>query len=454
MLRMLSKFNPTLSSLFIALLILLYAGISYALVIPVTDDTYTNSSSVNTNYGSKPTMKIASSPMQTGYIKFFNISLPSGKTGNDVDKAILTFFVSNVKKDGSIEVRKIDSADPQWWEATLTYSNSAGIAPIGNLITTINVNSSLKGNFVVVDITDIVKSWLNNPATNNGIALVPAFGVSAEVDCKEDKNSSHEATLDIIFKAVEGTAGPTGPTGPTGLTGPTGPTGPTGVTGPTGLTGPTGPTGLTGPTGSTGPTGPSITGPIGPTGPTGATGATGPTGTGPTGPTGPQGPAGAVGATGPTGAAGATGPTGPTGGTGPAGPQGSTYYLFTGGMTSLNTFPSPVYGAPVGINAADSDENKRKTIISPVRSCIARNLHVTLTAAPGIGNNRTFIISVNGTEDSSGDSVSCTISDSNTSCSDTTGRRTVDVNDTVSIKAKTTTSPSNADALYGWECYP
>ena len=108
----------------------------------------------------------------------------------------------------------------------------------------------------------------------------------------------------------------------------------------------------------------------------------------------------------------------------------------------------------VHIHEISEDEDKRKTIISPVRSCIARNLHVTLTTAPGAGNSRTFIISVNGTEDSFGDSVSCTISDSNTSCSDTSGRRTVDINNTVSIKAKTTTSPSNADALYGWECYP
>src|SRR5204862_245909 len=195
-----------------------------------------------------------------------------------------------------------------------------------------------KNEFLLVDVTAIVKDWLDGVAPNDGVALVAngTDGVVLRLDSKENSKTGHAPLLDITLAGSEAaTAGPTGPTGAAGATGTTGATGATGATGPTGGTGPTG---ATGDTGATGPTG--ATGDTGPTGSTGATGATGDTG-----PTGPQGTAcwdlngngvcdvttgpdnedidgdtlctaadctGATGATGPTGATGATGATGTT----------------------------------------------------------------------------------------------------------------------------------------------
>ena len=132
--------------------------------------------------------------------------------------------------------------------------------------------------YVVIDLTDLVKAWLNAPSTNLGISLAPVgASLLAQFGTKENSDVS-DAQLEIDFVGGGG-GGPTCPTEPTGLTGATGKTGATGATGVTGstrATGNTGTTGVTGNTGNTGAAGP--TGATGPTGDTGATGATGATG--------------------------------------------------------------------------------------------------------------------------------------------------------------------------------
>jgi hypothetical protein len=117
--------------------------------------------------------------------------------------------------------------------------------------------------YKAIEITSLVKDWLNGDLGNNGIVLVPLASLSAELNSKENANTSHDSALEIIL----GSVGPTGPTGPTGATGTTGATGPQGSTGAQGATGPTGAQGPTGDTGAQGPTGA-----------TGVTGATGPQG--------------------------------------------------------------------------------------------------------------------------------------------------------------------------------
>jgi hypothetical protein len=275
------------------------------------------------------------------------------------------------------------------------------------------------------------------------------------VDAKEDKNSSHEAMLEIEFTPIDGIPGPTGPTGPTGPIGLTGSTGPIGSTG---STGPTGPIGLTGPIGSTGPIGPtgiSVAGPTGPVGPIGATGAMGPTGSGPTGPIGPAGAKGATGTTGSTGTVGSTGPTGVTGPTGPTGPSGQSYFMFIGGMKTLSATSGTVqYGAPAGVTVADANESLRTTL-APYGTCSATNFAVYLTNAPGASKNRTFTLKI--THDLGGVNtlVTCTVNNDSDSCS-YGGSEDIYINDRISIHATSSgVDPiAAADASFVWECYP
>ncbi|WP_052700523.1 collagen-like triple helix repeat-containing protein [Methylocucumis oryzae] len=160
--------------------------------------------------------------------------------------------------------------------------------------------------------TDFVKDWIHAPTSNNGLALLveQPSSLKLTIDSKENVDTSHPASLDIILNP-KGLTGATGSTGNTGATGVTGSTGNTGATGATGSTGNTGATGVTGSTGNTGATG--VTGSTGNTGATGAAGNIGNTGI-----------PGATGNTGNTGATGATGNTGNTGVVGPTGPASVT----------------------------------------------------------------------------------------------------------------------------------
>jgi len=336
----------------------LYPSVAFSQA-PVSDDTF-SSADRKANYGDKDYLAVQG-PGSTAFIRFDLSRLPQGITGEQVNKATVRLWVSAVTHPGSFDVVRVASS---WSEDTLTGINLPllGMTDVRN----VQVAKESKDHYLVVDVTDLVRDWVNNAQMNYGIALVPVGNVSVAFDSKENSVNSHDAELDVQLEKVgpmgpqgpQGSAGLVGPAGPVGVTGPQGPTGPQGAQGPkgdagaTGAQGPagsagaqgvkgdTGATGLQGPQGVPGPLGPiGATGAVGPAGPIGATGPQGPTGPqgaqglkgdagvtgsqGPAGPAGPQGVPGQLGPTGATGAVGATGPMGATGPQGPAGPQGA-----------------------------------------------------------------------------------------------------------------------------------
>ncbi|MFN0205879.1 MAG: DNRLRE domain-containing protein [Planctomycetota bacterium] len=353
-----------------ALVTLLFGGDA-----TLTADTHLTAKPSTKNNGKSASLLLKGAGSQA-FLQFDLTGLPPGTTGAQIEVARLQIFVNKVSTVGSLDVLPVTAT---WEEFALNTGNvpSLGTAVASNVA--IGVDDKLE--FVNIDITNLVRDWVDQPQTNFGVVLTPSAGsnLSISFDSKENSNTAHEPALRMSVKPVltagatgpmgpqgltgdtgatgptgpEGPIGPTGPQGPigntgaTGLTGPAGPTGPTGAQGPIGLTGPQGPigetgaTGLTGPAGPTGPTGPQgstgdtgATGSIGPQGPIGPAGPQGPTGnTGATGPTGPQGPAGNTGATGPEGPAGPKGPIGPQGpigATGPQGPQGASPFTLNG----------------------------------------------------------------------------------------------------------------------------
>jgi len=253
--------------------VILLPNSSFAILAPLTDDTYTSSSSPASNFGGESVLRLSATT--TTFLKFDLTTLPgcaaTCPTGSDVAKASLTVFVNKVNAPGSFDVKPVTGA---WAEGTLTQA----AAPALGAVEVAAVPVGAPWEFVTVDVTGLVQDWLDG-APNQGVALVPnGAGLSARLDSKENRITSHQAVLDIVLVGPEGPTGPTGATGATGPTGATGATGATGPTGATGATGATGPTGATGATGATGGIGPAslVPGPTGPTGPTGATGATGP----------------------------------------------------------------------------------------------------------------------------------------------------------------------------------
>ena len=343
---------------------LLFAGVlSSASVFaqaPASDDTF-GSGDLNAKFGKLPFL-VVQGPSSNTYIKFDLSYLPAGVTGEEVRKATVRLFVSGVTHAGTFDVQRVGS---DWNERKLSGDDQPLLGAVE--LENVRISADAKEDYITLDITQLVKDWLDHRQPNYGIALVPDRNVSVAFDSKENSQTSHDPQLNVVLgysvaqlapakglPGPQGPAGPAGPQGPAGPAGPQGPQGPKGDTGASGAVGPQGAKGDTGANGAVGPQGPAgpagaqgpagLTGAQGPAGPQGATGAQGPKGdtgatgsTGPQGPQGdlgPQGPAGPQGATGPQGSAGAqgspgaqgpkgdTGDTGPMGLQGPAGPQG------------------------------------------------------------------------------------------------------------------------------------
>lgn len=336
-----------------------------ALDATLSGDASVNSAHSGVNYGALSNLYVGNG--NTTFLQFDLSSLPAGTTSAQVSHATLTVYVNRVNTAGSVTVSPVTGS---WGE----YSVTAASAPaVGGSIGSFPV--SVAGEYVSIDVTAQVQTWVTTSASNNGLALASS-GASALFDSKENDETSHAARLDItlVNQGPQGIQGVPGVAGAAGAPGAIGPQGIPGVPGTIGPVGPAGPTGAAGATGATGPQGPPVsfqgawsnataysTGDavsyngssyislqnantgnnpatvsaewslLAQQGATGATGMIGPQGVqgvqgvqGPIGPIGPAGPQGATGLTGATGATGATGPVGPIGATGPQGVIGMT----------------------------------------------------------------------------------------------------------------------------------
>lgn len=142
-----------------------------------------------------------------------------------------------------------------WGELSLTEDNRPGTGAA--VASNIPITANDKYEFITIDVTSLVRDWVDGATANFGIAIAPSAGspLAVEIDSKENAKTAHEPALRIVVKPLvtAGAQGPAGPQGPQGIPGPTGPAGADGAQGPAGPAGPQGPSGLTGPQGPAGP---------------------------------------------------------------------------------------------------------------------------------------------------------------------------------------------------------
>jgi len=301
-------------------------GLGYADTVHVASDTNINLATPTQINGTATTLLVRSPGSGGERHSFLYFDLGTLPPGISVSQATLRLWIAAVNDEGPIDVYPVLGP---WDETTLSAS---GAPPLDLAIGSFSVATGDQSQFVTVDVTNIVRGWMDGTIANFGIALLPttADPVRITLDSKESTGTSHSPELEV---ALTGPQGPVGPQGTAGSAGPQGPQGPAGIDGPSGPVGPPGAQGPQGPDGPEGAQGPAgIEGTVGPMGPEGPQGPAGPQGiqgepgtTGPAGVTGPQGPPGPQGAQGPTGvdgAAGPVGPAGPPGLQGVPGPQG------------------------------------------------------------------------------------------------------------------------------------
>jgi hypothetical protein len=320
---------------------------------PLKADAYVTSAMPNQNNGTATTIRVATGI--NALLRFDLSTLPAGTTGADIARANLRLAVNGAPTAGSINVRAILVA---WPETSVAFNNAPALGSIYYAAFPIIAQDA--DNFVWIDVTTLVRDWVNGTLANNGLALVANTStVNVRFDSRENQQTSHQPSLDVILKGPKGDTGQAGPPGPIGPPGPMGPPGMTGPIGPAGPVGPTGAKGLNwkGPwvatttyvsddavsyNGSswvakqTNTNVPPVEGAIwtilakkGDPGPQGVAGIQG-----------PQGIAGIPGPPGVDGPQGAPGIQGPVGPVGPPGPAGSVRMVSVNGPIALDSYPS------------------------------------------------------------------------------------------------------------------
>jgi hypothetical protein len=230
------------------------------------------------NYDSASTLPVdGRASYQTRILLQFDtrFALPPNAVAQQLTRATLSVFVSNVITPGTVNVLAVNG---NWGETTVTGLNAPPQinAPDTNKPYASARIDSVK-TWVSFDVTELVRDWLDGTLPNFGLALVPADERTYVAFCsKEPGNFRVPPQLELVYGAAAGPAGPQGSPGPAGKQGIPGIQGPAGFNG---LQGPVGPTGATGPAGPAGQRGlqgeRGEPGPVGPAGPPGQPAAAG-----------------------------------------------------------------------------------------------------------------------------------------------------------------------------------
>ena len=166
-------------------------------------DAHTSFSSANGNFGSATALTV--SPNNTAYVKFeIGQTLAPGIKGDDVGRATVQLFVNKVTNAGKLDLYPILGP---WDEKTISANNAP---PLGSLaVTTQQINKDAQSNYVVIDITDLVKQWLGdgtgqNALPNYGFALIPhpidpdtPELANISFDSKENSQTSHDGSMSV-----------------------------------------------------------------------------------------------------------------------------------------------------------------------------------------------------------------------------------------------------------------
>ncbi|MBI4593942.1 MAG: DNRLRE domain-containing protein [Candidatus Rokubacteria bacterium] len=163
-----------------------------AVELRLTDDARTSSATQadqDRNFGTNANLRVSSTAKS--YIKFDFSTLPSGTVGSDVAKATLKLWADSLTMAGSVDVRRITAG---WIEETITWNNAPPLGPVDGAGTVGEVFS-----FIVVDVTQLVKNWLDGTQANHGLALETLGSTDVTFDSKEDPQRGHEPQLEIVL---------------------------------------------------------------------------------------------------------------------------------------------------------------------------------------------------------------------------------------------------------------
>jgi len=123
-------------------------------------------------------------------LKFDLSTLPTGTASTNILKATLVLYVNTLTRSGTFDVASVGG---MWNERTVTWATAPALIQIesAGVVT-------VPDQFVTVDLTELVRNWVDGTITNNGIAIIPnASTIDVLFDSKENTGTSHQPQLFI-----------------------------------------------------------------------------------------------------------------------------------------------------------------------------------------------------------------------------------------------------------------
>lgn len=171
-----------------------------ALDLTLTADAMTFTAAPTTNLGNAEFIGAANGygpglDSANSYLQFSLSTLPNGIVGSQISRATLSLFVSSVISGGSIDVYRINSL---WNEALITQLSAPSLgAPeyFGLSIGSGDLNQT-----VSVDLTTLVRGWVDGTIPNYGIAISShVAGTAVIFDTKESSTTSHMPRIQVVL---------------------------------------------------------------------------------------------------------------------------------------------------------------------------------------------------------------------------------------------------------------
>lgn len=192
----------------LGILLLAYAIPStstHGLEVPVADDAQVIQGATLSgyNYGIAPNLAVYSTAnaQRYTYVRFAPEQyLPPGYTSDDVVEALLVFYPNTVTTAGSFTVHSVTST---WTEGKVNGAVSSGTIswsnrPSDNAASqgTVSIAATDRDEFVAtLDLTALVKNWIDTPAQNFGLMFKPSGSVVVVIDAKENADTAHGPRL-------------------------------------------------------------------------------------------------------------------------------------------------------------------------------------------------------------------------------------------------------------------
>jgi hypothetical protein len=161
---------------------------------PTGDDPPPNAS----NYGAGTDLHVFKGNGRLGrtFLKFSLETLPPDTAASHVTHARLRLWVnSRSTAAGSITLTPVTT---HWDEYTLKHNTTGDLTFGRPQLSELQVESM--NNFISIDVTTLVKAWLNGTLVNEGIEIAPSANtkfLDLAFDSKESDRTSHEARLEI-----------------------------------------------------------------------------------------------------------------------------------------------------------------------------------------------------------------------------------------------------------------